>query len=251
MALRALQGRWTRPDFIEGTRVNKVIRPQWAPLAIAMVAVALSGCASTSYSRTKQPPVEDSFVSQEMGGTIRSIERSLQVLVDLDRGDEGPRKTNALGMTVAGAAGPNRPPVRMATVAGPDTSLGQARQAEQRALARKDLGTRIRLVWTGRADELLRELSRKIGFTYAVEGAKTSDPVVHLNRKETTVEQALQEIAGQIDTVADVKINTASRKVTLAYRADEPTAPQAQGPAPSSDRGIGTTAAQADPEAAR
>lgn len=190
-------------------------------LSLALSAVAfvlLSGCASSSYTRAPAPsPAASGFVSQEMGNTMRSIEQSLQVLVDLERGDEGPRKSTALGMTVAGAAGPNTSPVQMPNTAVPQSELGQARIAEHRQMSRQDLNTRVRLVWTGDADALLRELSRKVGFAYSTSGVGQL-PVVHLNHKEATVEQVLKDVAQQVDDVADVKVDTTKRRVILAYK---------------------------------
>ena len=203
----------------KGICVKTLLRSPMS-LAISTVAIALlSGCASTSYTRAPAPApnAASGFVSQEMGGTIRSIEQSLQVLVDLERGDEGPRKPTALGTTVAGAAGPNAAPVRMPNAAVPQSELGQARIAEHRQLSRQDLNTRIRLVWTGDAEGLLRELSRKVGFSFSTSGTGQA-PVVHLNHKEATVEQVLRDIAQQIDAVADVKVDTANRRVVLAYK---------------------------------
>lgn len=202
----------------KGICVKTLLR---SPMSLAVTAVAvalLSGCASTSSSRAPAPSTSASgFVSQEMGGTIRSIEQSLNVLVELERGDEGPRKSSALGMTVAGAAGPNAAPVGMPNKAVPGSEIGQARIAEHRQLSRQDLNTRIRLVWTGDAEGLLRELSRKVGFAYSTSGTGQA-PVVHLNHKEATVEQVLRDIAHQIDAVADVKVDTANRRVVLAYK---------------------------------
>lgn len=202
----------------KGICVKTLLRSPMS-LAVSAVAVALlSGCASTSHSRAPAPAASASgFVSQEMGGTIRSIEQSLNVLVELERGDEGPRKSSALGMTVAGADGPNAAPVGMPNRAVPNSEIGQARIAEHRQLSRQDLNTRIRLVWTGDAEGLLRELSRKVGFSYSASGTGQA-PVVHLNHQAATVEQVLRDVAQQIDAVADVKVDTANRRVVLAYK---------------------------------
>ena len=152
-----------------------------------------------------------------MENTIRSVEQSLQVLVDLERGDEGPRRSSALGMTVAGAAGPKEAPVDMPKVAGPDTAIGQARIAENRQQSQATLNTRVRLTWTGEADELLRELSRRVGFTFSTSGTGKA-PVVHVNEREATVEQVLRDVARQVDASADVKVDTTQRRLILAYK---------------------------------
>lgn len=179
----------------------------------------LSGCATTGNNKVYQGDVApaSAFVNQEMGNTISSIERSLQVLVQLERGDEAPRKRNALGMTVAGASGVDRPAVSMPNRALAATPLGQARIEESRVNTRQDLATRVKLTWTGGADELLRELSRRVGFTFSTSGLGTA-PVVHINRPSATVEQVLRDVASQVDTKADIKVDTATRRVTLVYK---------------------------------
>lgn len=198
-------------------RVKKVSSPRIALATLAAV-IALSGCATnSSYSRVSPAPAQSGFVSQEMGNTISSIEKSLQVLVDLERGDEGPRKGSALGMTVAGAAGANAAGVHMPNQAGAETRVGQAEIASQKAQTQRDLSTRVRLTWTGPADELLGELSRRVGFSFSESGAGKA-PVVHINEKDATIEQVLRKISTQVDATADVKVDTTKRKVILAYK---------------------------------
>lgn len=176
----------------------------------------LSGCAS--HASRPLPTTNNQFVNQEMGSTIHSIQKSLQVLVDLERGDEGPRKTTALGPTIAGAATANRAPVSMPSVASTQTALGQARISENRFQTNRDLDTRVRLNWTGKADELLGALSQKVGFSFVVTGTSNIVPVVYVNQDNTTVKEVLKNLATQVDSVADIRVDTASRRVTLAYR---------------------------------
>lgn len=185
-------------------------------LAAAVLAVmALAGCATTP----PPPPPGPSFVDQEMANTIESIEQSLGVLVDLERGDEGPRKANALGMTVAGAAGPGLAPVPMPSTAAAATPLGQARIEAARARTRADLATRVRLTWTGSAEELLRDLSTRVGLDFAIRGTRpAAPPLVHLDKEEATIEQVLRTVAAQIDKSADIRVDTAARRVTLDYK---------------------------------
>ncbi len=198
--------------------MKKATSPRFALASLAVALLTLTGCASNpSYSRVSSPAPQNGFVSQEMGNTISSIEKSLQVLVELDRGDEGPRKSNALGMTIAGASGPNAAPVQMPTKAGSDTNIGKAEISAQKAQTQRDLSTRIRLTWTGPADDLLGELSRRVGFSFSSSGSGQA-PVVHINEKDTTVEQVLRSISTQVDAVADVKVDTTQRKVILAYK---------------------------------
>ncbi len=195
--------------------------PHRSVWAFSLLAIGLlSGCATTGSNHSRysnSTPEASSFVSQEMGNTIQSIERSLQVLVQLERGDEGLRKTNALGMTVAGAQTADRAPIAMPNTALAATPMGQARIQETREATREDLATRVRLTWTGGADELLRELSRRVGFSFTTSGSGTA-PVIHIDHKDATVEQVLRDVASQVDAKADIRVDTATRRVTLAYK---------------------------------
>lgn len=189
-------------------------------LSIALLSLAaLSGCstlhADGKYTSREQPTTPPGFVQQEMNETISSIERSLRVLVELERGDEGPRNPNPIGTTVAGAVTDKKATVPMARQAHPDTPAGQQRIAEQRAASFRDLETRIKLKWTGDADELLRELSKRIGFSYS--GGVTTQ-VVTVDFKDATVREVLSEVARQVNTVADVKLDVAKRHLELSKK---------------------------------
>ena len=218
MAPRALQDRWRRLSFSQKVYRVKNIVSSRSILALSVASLLLvSGCSTTTHTRGPAAPAQEAFVSHEMENTIRSVEQSLQVLVDLERGDEGPRRSSALGTTVAGAAGPDEAPVDMPKVAGPDTSIGQERIETNRQQSRVDLNTRVRMTWTGEADNLLRELSRRVGFTFSTSGTGKA-PVVHIKEQEATVEQVLREVARQVDASADVKVDTTQRRVILAYK---------------------------------
>lgn len=195
--------------------------PNLAGIASILAVGLLAGCASSGTSHSRSYPQVDpasAFVGQQMGETIQSIERSLQVLVELERGDEGPRKDNALGMTVAGASGPNKAPVQVSSEAMAASPLGQARIEQNRARTLADLNRRIRLQWTGPADDLLRELSSRVGFSFTTSGVGSA-PVIRVDRDDATVEQVLRDIAAQVDKKADIRVDTATRRVTLAYQA--------------------------------
>lgn len=201
--------------------MNKVSTSQ-RNVMMMVVATALAGCASAP--KTAPPPSRDAFIQAEMNQTIASVERSLNVLVMLERGDEGPRRTTPLGDTVAGAAGPNRTPVSMPSEAGRDTAEGRARIAKNRAA----LDTKVRLVWNGEAEELLRSLSSKVGYSFCVKdgpsagcalGARDGrSSVVHIDHASATVEQVLRDIANQVNDRADVKVSTNNRRIELIYK---------------------------------
>ena len=189
-------------------------------LSLALFSVlALGGCAtfqsSGSYHSKEQPSTPPGFVQQQMNDTISSVERSLRVLVELERGDEGPRNSNPIGTTVAGAVGANTSPVPVSKQLNPDSPAGQAKIAEQRAATFKDLETRVKLNWTGEADDLLRQLSSRVGFSYS---GGVSTKVVHVDYKDATVREVLSEVARQLNGVADVKLDVAKRHLELAKK---------------------------------
>ena len=39
-----------------------------------------------------------------------------------------------------------------------------------------------------------------------------------VDRKDATVEQILRDVAAQVDSRADIRVDTATRRVTLAYK---------------------------------
>lgn len=180
-----------------------------------MTGCATSGGNTSSHrsTTTSHSAPTAAFVSDEMNGTISSVERSLRLLVSLERGDEGPRNSNPIGTTIAGAASSNTPAVVMPARALPDSKLGQARIQEHREATARDLQTRVRLKWTGDASSFLRELSNRVGFSFRPVGVDF--PVVSIDMKDATIEEVLREVARQIDSTADIKVDVSARRVDL------------------------------------
>lgn len=197
----------------------KILKISSLSVVLASIVLA-SGCASTGAKPSHQrntvvsssaPSTE--FVADEMNGTISSVERSLRLLVSLERGDEGPRNPNPIGTTVAGASGSNKAPIGMPSRALPDSALGKQFTESQRVKTQNDLQTRVRLKWTGDSSAFLRELSNRVGFGFNPIGSDF--PVVSVDFKDASVEEVLREVARQIEGTADIKVDVAHRRVDL------------------------------------
>ena len=165
----------------------------------------------------------DHYVDQNMSQVITSVDHSLQELVRIDRGDEGPRKASPLGSTVAGAAGPRLAPFGMSAQADLNTPLGrsQAAAAEDAQIAanRAWLAKRVRLDWSGSASGFLSDLSTKMGYTFEVNGSvPTPEPNIRLHVKDSTVESVLDQAAHQVNAVADIHVNLLAKRIELSYR---------------------------------
>lgn len=196
----------------------KILKISSLSVVLASIVLA-SGCASTGTKSSHQRSVVSNsspsteFVADEMNGTISSVERSLRLLVSLERGDEGSRNPNPIGTTVAGASSSDRAPIGMPSRALPDSNLGKQYTESQRAKTQSDLQTRVRLKWTGDSSAFLRELSSRVGFGFTPIGSDF--PVVSVDFKDATVEEVLREVARQIEGTADIKVDVAHRRVDL------------------------------------
>lgn len=70
--------------------------------AVLVISLLSAGCGGTHATRAVAVDDTQLYVDGTMSPTIASIDKSLQTLVILARGDEGPRKSGPIGDTVAG-----------------------------------------------------------------------------------------------------------------------------------------------------
>lgn len=183
-------------------------------VAVAGLALAvLGGCAS----HAKRPLVDETafFVDQAVDPTIQSIDRSLQTLVVLSRGDEAPRRPGAIADTVAGAAGPNRPALKPSDMPAKPGAPAPVKAAPPVAPGVAALETRVRLEWHGSAWALLEQLGSAAH--YQVEGKNPAVAALTVNVKaeDTSVKDVLANIARQLDGKADVHVDANRRVLRL------------------------------------
>ena len=88
--------------------VNAILRSITVATLLAMTVLS-TGC-SIGHA-TKPVAIDDTqaYVDGTISPVTASIDQSLQTLVILERGDEGPRKNGAIGDTIAGGSAPRAP----------------------------------------------------------------------------------------------------------------------------------------------
>lgn len=183
-------------------------------MAMALAMTALSGCAG----HTTRPPPSMSGASQmvdnQMDQTISSVDRSLKLLVQLDRGDEGARKDGFIGDTVAGARAPNKSAPAMPSHAQPQTRLGQEQERARISYNRLALKARMNAQWDGSASDLLRQVASTVHYRYQEVGAATL-PDIHIKQGDSSVETVLQVTADQIKPAGSIRVLTGPRVICL------------------------------------
>ena len=210
-----------------------------APLVLAALAALLVSPSAFAGKKAELEARErasaQAMVDQSMAESLSNIDRSLDVLVGLSRGGEPPRvppaaygntDTNALAPTVAGAARhvDRDQRVSVAPVIAPPMSASEKERAAQRE---RDLNAaldrRVDVSWNGTAYDLLSAISSQIGYQFA-QGRRTvgdgkPDPRIAARVKVTatgaTVRDVLQQVAGQVDSQADVFVSVPQRSISL------------------------------------
>jgi hypothetical protein len=187
-----------------------------ALLLVSMASLVLGGCATSQARPRSTGQNTDAYVDSRMSQTVDSVDRSLKVLVSLNRGDEGPRKSGFLGDTVAGASGPNLAAPAMPGRAQPQTALGQKEDQARLNYNRLALQTRVNAVWNGTASDLLRQLSQRIDYRFAEVGPGLL-PDVHVNKPDSTVQDVLGEVASQLRPAGAIKVLVGPREICLVH----------------------------------
>lgn len=188
----------------------------------------LGGCATSSNLKPAPASDHDSSVNAQMLSLATAVNQSLNNLQQLERGEQGPRKTTPVGLAIGGAAGPDLAPVAMPTAPQPGTAL-YAHHVQQVSSAklsanRQVLSTKINLSWHGGVKELLASLATKVDYRYLLPDTSSSmstvdlDPEVKVDLHNVTVEDALSQVASQVNHVADVDVNVANRTIQLLYK---------------------------------
>ena len=180
---------------------------------LAVSLLALGGCAAQS-PRPTAAPSADGFVTDQMSGTISSVDQNLKLLVALDRGDAGPRKDGFIGDTIAGAKAPNKAAPAMPGKAQPQTDLAKQQDQERLSYNRLALKARMKAQWDGSAADFLRQVAQTVDYRYQETGAATL-PDIHLKQADSTVEQALSAAAAQISPAGSIKVLIGPRVICL------------------------------------
>lgn len=176
---------------------------------------ALCGCAALHRTRPILPEGDaGAYVDSQMAPTIASIDKSLQTLVVLERGDEAPRKPGAIADTVAGG----NPPLSPTEVVPNDGGAAKARAQYNL----RQLETRVSIQWSGNAQGLLEKIAAAIGFRALPDEAAppgTAKPLhVAIKADDISVRELLELVAHQIDGKADIHVDASARTLGLVRR---------------------------------
>ena len=189
-------------------------RPWVLACAVALAFSTLAGCANQSVRPNAEAISANQMVDQQMNQAVQSVDQSLKLLVQLDRGDEGARKPGFIGQTIAGAKAPNATAPVMPKKAQPQTVLAQKQELARLNYNRLALKARMKAQWNGSASDLLKQVAQAIDFRYQESGAATL-PKIHLNEPDTTVENVLSMTADQLKPAGFIKVLVGPRVICL------------------------------------
>ena len=193
---------------------------------IAISAVLLTGCSSNRLVFKDTMTETDAFVNAKLLESVNEIEHSLTEL-----------KAVTYGKPIAEQKMSD--PIK-STVANPKEKFTETKQAVKKTTDEKvtaktesikeqaesqvkekteylnKLITPVDIEFTGKASNLLDQLSSHIGYKFKQSGVDTSN--IKVNTK-TTVQDALESISAQLKDMADIKVNQKAKTITLINKA--------------------------------
>lgn len=169
------------------------------------------------------------MVDKEMLESVQNINNSLNVLVDLNRGGEGPRTQPAkygntspdpLAQTVAGQMRQPYSNARMPDMA--PLIPPKTYQEIQRELGGYSvLDTRIEISWTGSPEGLLSSLADRVGYRFMQGSAKVGAykrggyrPIT-VNERDISVKDLLEKVSAHLNSQADVFVSVPQKTISL------------------------------------
>lgn len=194
---------------------------RWRGIALLGTVLAISGCASNNTRPTESITPTQKFVVSQINDTAASIDKSLGVLVALERGNAGLRKSGVIGDTIAGQKSPDISPPSMPSKPQPQTELGK--HVRETALLNYNKGLlnkRMTVQWDGSVDHLLSGIAAKVSYRF-VQAGTASLPEIHINKKDVPAKNVLAAVANKINGAGVVKIFLAPRVVCLIRGQDK------------------------------
>lgn len=211
----------------------------------------LSACMNNKETVKPETNSTNKYVSEQMNPVVNDIDRNLNNMMNLDRGSSlnAQRYSSPLGDTIAGQKTPDQKPVPISltnnlkstalksssddikdsnnlptSTANTQTNSAGASMIN---INEKLLRQKVDLNWNGDLIDLLSQISKKSGFTFAVsEPANLSDEQIESNNnlkisyyaKNKTLENILGDLAKKVNDQADIKVNLINKSITLAYK---------------------------------
>lgn len=175
-------------------------------------ALFLSGCASHKTPKVNEPSTEE-IVNQKMIELGTSIQKSLNTLVKIERGDAPAKnQTNPIGTTIAG-----RPESKILAPIKVDDKYADGQSKSSVAVLEQRLDTKVNITWNSEPAQLVKTLSHKIGFGFEESGVKVP-LMVSVQAKNDTVKEVLSRVAQQVEGKADIKVNLPTKTIKFIYR---------------------------------
>lgn len=185
----------------------------------------LSGCSSSLGLSSNADEKLNSLVEESLNESVARVNKALNDLDKARKGDassiNSPIKNSPIENTVAARKG-NKTVVKsnqvdsdgnlMVATKGVDTKSTAGQQAVLSVLDQ-----RVNLKWKGEANELIKTLSKRMGFDYSENGAKQSLPV-DINVKNKSVKEIFSMIDQQINSKGNINISSQTKTVAFTYK---------------------------------
>lgn len=179
-------------------------------------ALFLTACSSTLSVDNEAERMLDEKIETSINKSVQDIAKALQEIQNISMGKTvkatvDPNKTMPIDNTVASRKSTLPPTIKV------NEKRIDAQSSEGKQLVLSKLDQKTNLKWSGDANDLLRNLSQKIGFAYSTEGAKTKLPV-NINAKNKSVKEVLGLIDQQTSSKADIRISSIDRTIKFIYK---------------------------------
>lgn len=185
----------------------------------------LSGCSSSLGLSSNADEKLNSLVEESLNESVARVNKALNDLDKARKGDassiNSPIKNSPIENTVAARKG-NKTVVKsnqvdsdgnlMVATKGVDTKSTAGQQAVLSVLDQ-----RVNLKWKGEANELIKTLSKRMGFDYSENGEKKSLPV-DINVKNKSVKEIFSMIDQQINSKGNINISSQTKTVAFTYK---------------------------------
>ena len=185
----------------------------------------LSGCSSSLGLSSNADEKLNSLVEESLNESVARVNKALNDLDKARKGDassiNSPIKNSPIENTVAARKG-NKTVVKsnqvdsdgnlMVATKGVDTKSTAGQQAVLSVLDQ-----RVNLKWKGEANELIKTLSKRMGFDYSENGEKKSLPV-DINVKNKSVKEIFSIIDQQINSKGNINISSQTKTVAFTYK---------------------------------
>ena len=194
-------------------------------LATFATSLFLSGCSSSLGLSSNADSKLNDLVEESLGNSITRVQKALNELDKARKGDassiNSPINNSPIENTVAARKG-NKVIVKSNQVDSNGNLLVASKGIDTKSTAGQQavlsvLDQRVNLKWKGEANELIKSLSKKIGFDYSENGAKQHLPV-DINAKNKSIKEIFGMIDQLINSKGNIYISRQTKTVAFTYK---------------------------------